>query len=959
MSTPKLLSSSQFFVPPFSALFFSVGYFSTCFAQETSSDGQVVEEVVVTGIRSSLENAMDLKRDSQGVVDAISAEDIGKFPDANLAESLQRITGVSIDRQNNEGNQITVRGLGPSFNMVTLNGRQMPVASSPEQESIASATQSRAFNFAEIASESVSAVEVFKTGRADLTTGGMGATVNIKTARPLDTGDKIVANVKAVHDSSVESGDEITPELGGLFSKTFLDGILGVLVNASYSDRQFSELSTHTDGWLRDDRFDEFEQETSLYSAWCNGDGSQCGDAPYVYRPVSNISEVKNFKRQRTNAQLVFQAEPLEGLVATLDYTLSRFNREEDRFGTGLFGVVGGNTITNTRLAENFTVQSANRLNLAADALVYDNEVRIENDSVGFNLNWQLNDEITLEFDTHISEAESQPDGELNDNLAILQGTLGINFGLNYSGSGVDIDIDDSGANRGVEQFGAGEPRPNVDQFQDPDGLSPLGTVIRNISIENDVKQYQLKAEWSSEPVSISAGFSYVDYQVKTNAISTGFEFQGLGNCEGCSDLIRLIRIDAPSGFSVANEFDVNRIVEETFPNQPADILARNPPTFFGITEESTAVFLTATYDFEIAGLTSQISGGLRYESTDVTGNGFQTFPVELQITSNTEGQENFSTDTPPVFTQVESGYDFLLPSVDFMIQPTEDMVARLSYSRTIARPDLNALRPILSISDYRPGNSAASEGNPNLRPYRSDNFDFSFEWYYSDGSYASIAYFYKDVDDYIATETFEGTVPSADGSPVRDPQGRYVPTTSPGEQPIVVTSQADDPDAIFQISRSFNGEAQSLDGIEFAVQHLLGESGFGVQANYTIVDSDAEYDSNNFGQQTVLIGLSDSANLVGFYENDLLSARLALNWRDDFLLATGQLRATDEPTFVDDYMQLDFSSSYNINDSLTAVFEILNLTGEDQQQRGRFSNQFLFENDQKPRFALGLRGNF
>ena len=121
-------------------------------AQAQEADEEIIEEIVVTGIRSSVTAAMDIKRDADGVVDSITSEDIAKFPDANLAESLQRITGVSIDRQGGEGNQVTVRGLGPNFNMVTLNGRQMPSASSPEQESIASATQSRAFNFAQIAS---------------------------------------------------------------------------------------------------------------------------------------------------------------------------------------------------------------------------------------------------------------------------------------------------------------------------------------------------------------------------------------------------------------------------------------------------------------------------------------------------------------------------------------------------------------------------------------------------------------------------------------------------------------------------------------------------------------------------------------------------------------------------------------------------------------------------------------
>ena len=151
-------------------------------AAEQDAGEAFMEEVVVTGIRSSVKAAMDVKRDADGVVDSISAEDIGKLPDANLAESLQRITGVSIDRQGGEGNQVTVRGLGPNFNMVTLNGRRMPTANSPEQESISSATQSRAFNFAQIASESVVGVDVYKTARPDLTPGGIGATIDIRTS---------------------------------------------------------------------------------------------------------------------------------------------------------------------------------------------------------------------------------------------------------------------------------------------------------------------------------------------------------------------------------------------------------------------------------------------------------------------------------------------------------------------------------------------------------------------------------------------------------------------------------------------------------------------------------------------------------------------------------------------------------------------------------------------------------
>ena len=217
-------------------------------AQENDSSNKPLEEVVITGIRGSLMQSMDIKRDESGVVDAISSEDIGKFADANLAESLQRITGVSIDRVSGEGSQITVRGLGPNFNLVTLNGRQMPTASSPEQESIASATQSRAFNFNQIASEGVSGVSVYKTSRADLPSGGLGATVDISTARPFDYDDtKIVISASGIHDTSAENGSSITPEFGGLFSTQLADGKVGLLANFSYSERDFTESSSHTD----------------------------------------------------------------------------------------------------------------------------------------------------------------------------------------------------------------------------------------------------------------------------------------------------------------------------------------------------------------------------------------------------------------------------------------------------------------------------------------------------------------------------------------------------------------------------------------------------------------------------------------------------------------------------------------------------------------------------------------
>src|SRR4029079_13889194 len=167
-------------------------------AEEASN----MDEIVVTGIRSSMESSMRLKRDAQGVVDGIVAEDIGKFPDTNLAESVQRIPGVSIDRSIGEGSKVTVRGLGPDFNLVLLNGRQMPGSSIQDTN----ASDSRSFDFANLASEAVAALEVQKTARSATPTGGIGATVNIKTTRPLDApGMHLSFGMKGVNDTSSQN----------------------------------------------------------------------------------------------------------------------------------------------------------------------------------------------------------------------------------------------------------------------------------------------------------------------------------------------------------------------------------------------------------------------------------------------------------------------------------------------------------------------------------------------------------------------------------------------------------------------------------------------------------------------------------------------------------------------------------------------------------------------------------
>ena len=659
-------------------------------AQET-----VLDEIVVKGIRRSLRQSMDIKRGEDGVVDAITAEDIGKFPDANLAESLQRITGVSIDRQNNEGNQISVRGLGPSFNLVTLNGRQMPVASSPEQENIASATQSRAFNFSEIAAESVSGVNVYKTVRANHATGGIGATVDIRTAKPFDfDGTKTLLSVAGIHDSSVEEGSSLTPEVGALFA-TQLSDSFAILLNGSYSEREFTDKEERTNGWQRITPTGDANEFAIL------GQVADLSGVSQLYRPNTNISEVAENERKRLNGQLVLQFRPSDNLEATIDYTLSRYEVSEKRFQTGMFGDPVNHGVQSLTFDQNGTFTSY-AFSGAADFLSYENELNIENDSIGLNLEWQVNDKLSLFFDAHTSESESQPDGERNDLLFLLQGAQNVNFAFNYgSDAPFSVAVDDSNAQTqlannvpGLLAFLGGPSQTlQLNSFLDPAGFAPLGTFARNISILNEVDQAQVGGTWEfgSDTGLISADFgaSKTDYTVNTNSISSNFVFQGIGvdpATFSSSCATAFCPIDSPlrgqiglgggtglGGFGTIARVSSPSALAEAFPIPLSSIdpaVARTR-----IEEESTAFYLNLNFELQFGDMPAKLAVGGRYEDTDVTGVSFQNLPLALRTSSPTEQEVLQSTEEIP-FT-LQGDYSEFLPAIDLSLETSENTVVR------------------------------------------------------------------------------------------------------------------------------------------------------------------------------------------------------------------------------------------------------------------------------------------
>jgi TonB-dependent receptor len=258
-------------------------------------------------------------------------------------------------------------------------------------------------------------------------------------------------------------------------------------------------------------------------------------------------------------------------------------------------------------------------------------------------------------------------------------------------------------------------------------------------------------------------------------------------------------------------------------------------------------------------------------------------------------------------------------------------------------------MAPVTVIGTTRQGgNLTSSSGNPELLPFESDNLDFSLEYYYGDVSYVSLGYFRKDVNNFIVSGTEDITFNLPDGSTLLDP--------STGSNPDA--PDAADSAAVFTNTLPSNGEAAVVDGFEFTIQHEFGDSGFGVIANATMVDTDSDFNPADISQKFAVTGLSDSLNLVGYYEKGPFQARVAYNQRDEFLQSLTQLNG-DGVQFVDDYEQWDFSASYDINENLTVFFEGLNLTEEVVTKRGRFDNHFLLAEDSGRRLSLGLRGSW
>ncbi|EWH09651.1 TonB-dependent receptor [Catenovulum agarivorans DS-2] len=905
----------------------------TTVAQAQTNAADEAEVIHVKGIRSSLNKSAALKRDASGVIDAISAEDIGKFPDTNLAESLQRITGVSIDRSNNEGNQVTVRGFGPSFNLVTLNGRQMPNSSALDGEGI-----SRSFNFKEVGADTVSAVEVYKTGKANVSSGGIGATINIKTAKPFDRpGFNAHASAKAVMDTSTSDGTgrTITPELSGTISNTFLDDTVGVMLSLSHAERDSHKDRVGTqNSWSRG--YPGFAEGKTPDTSAIDTNKNPTLETWKV--PTVDLDD-SNTERTRQNAQLVFQYAISDNLTATADYTMSRHD-EKTKMNRMSFWF---DNLESGKADVNGTIIDPRRTNDELNFWAWEYAFETENDSYGLNFEWFASDNLKFELDIHDSTSHANPGALPAERLANLANIKtpdgqGVTIQADFSSNMPSVSYDDSVLTGGAYELS----NMRADLYQE-----------RGYEIKNNIQQIQLHGNWEN---SGSGGLSAIDFGIATTnyKVDTTKIYSANFALGGDMDISSLDLSLKPGGigFEKIPNYSAIQFIDMV---KEQDLFVDTNTNLNGIEEETLAYYVSFDFETEFNGMDFNANIGVRYEDTDVSSYSIEKPVIGFNWVSALEMSKMYADEETS--STLYGDYNYFLPNMDFSLNITDDIITRMSYSTTISRSDISAMFPATELTTHlSTGPFKANQGNPNLLPYESRNFDLSLEWYYGDTSYMSAGYFRKQVDNFIATGEDERVIEGPNGAltnPSVNPRGNC-PEGSPTNPVSACTSQNTDPAILWTVTTPKNLDSTEVRGWEFNIQHMFGDSGFGTIANYTLVDSSDNYDIYNLNNDFALTGLSDSANLVGFYEQDLFSLRVAYNWRDKFLLKGG-----NEPTFTEAYQQIDISASVELSDSLSLVIEGLNITDETTRRHNRFQNQIVDFEDYGARYNIGITAKF
>jgi iron complex outermembrane receptor protein len=881
-------------------------------------------KVIVSGIRASLSSSLTTKRMQDGVVDAVSAEDAGKFPDTNIAESLQRVTGVQIQRNGGEGRYISVRGLGPEFNNVLVNGR-----------TLTSDTGGREFSFDLLSSDLISKVLVYKTSQPFLPEGGIGSTVDIQTARPLSgkVGHSSVFNVSDSYDSNSKKN---TPNASGMYSFANETRTFGLSGSISYTDRASKQNKAVNDAWNY--------RDVAMINGDLNSKGLTMADVTTrkLYMPQSYGFQQENESRKRLVGNVTVQYNPSSTWKLSADALYSRLDQKNSVIAvsdwnnpTQLGVKYDANDQVTSFLRPGATFY-ANNPALAGDGKllgeVSSNDMIVKGGdrlsttrAFGLNSKWKLSPDWRLEGDVATSRSTSaSPDMWVVAGMVPKNGDV-----LTYGGTPTVTFGDDIADAKAV--------RAHAVSNGDIDNRDTIHEGRLNLSWDHEIGYFKgvdsgvgystrevKRTTWKNDAWNAFSGY-HVALPSSLFTVTPMDNFMGSGGKAPAAYLrfdpyAYMNYLNQPSLLPQSNDPALYSDLTK-YPNGPMAI-DYTKPSMWGVKEKVSSLFLDTKWE----GAGWSANAGMRVVRVDATSTGISR--VLLSAVKSPNDTTFISQWGPNQVNAVDNSYNSYLPSANLKLDVTADMLLRFAASKTETRPTLSQM----SVDNWyggRIGDVQTGGGNPNLKPMQSKNLDVSYEWYLSKTNYVSAAVFMKKVSNFLETTLVDMRIPQFD--------------------------------EVVHDSRVRNGQKGKIKGVEIAGQYAFDSAmpllqGFGVAANYTYVDASAQREGG--APACGYPGLSpQSYNGSVFYENSQFSARVSYNWRNHFSVDCGG--GSTLPRNRSAYGQTDASVRYNITPSIALYADAINLSNSRMHEYASNESQFLTLEDVGRRVSVGLRMAF
>jgi iron complex outermembrane recepter protein len=884
--------------------------------------------VTVSGQLDAIRRAQSIKQNSVNVVDSISAEEAGKFPDPNVADALQRVPGVSVDRSGGESSQIAIRGFGPDFVAVTVNGRQMATASG-----------TRAFDFDVLPSDIISVAQVNKTSSADIPEVDIGGVVDIQTARPLDFhGFHATGTAAGVNSNLTGSwAGKTTPKVSGLTGWTNSDNTFGWLASVQYYKRDDTQINTQANSWY-------VNQNISQLSGLSNPKYTN------VAIPETLANNVVVEERTRKSFTGAVDWHPIDRLTFKFDtlYAGYRVDPLEHEFGE--YGNSGDFQSLTTDA--NNTVLSYVRKNTGVMSNDYvvaynpSNEIMNQN---GLNVAFDFDPSTVLTLDVSNSKAWNK---ESADGFFTVIGARNVGVNPTWTNNGDNqppsytniistTNLNDlyahccnaGGQSNNVTE-GITEYQLNLNKSFDSGVLSNLEFGIQ----EN--REYNKSVDLTT-PDGILCN-AYCGYAVSVPASVVGaYIYTPPAPINGVSQPGLPKQWIQYNALSYINWLTTPAAYNQLTPDKRAALLAAlaqyhsfgpqpDPGSFNEVEENNKAAFAKAVFDGTLWNKSWTLDVGVRYLHVDSESQAIFQEPTSYYIspTDSSAGQVTYGPLQPQEAT---GGYHKWLPALNFKLNLLDNLIYRFAVSKTLTPPQLSNLYYNQSFGT-RPESLTISQGNPELQPYTSRNYDMGLEWYMNDVSYLAIEGFYKKVSNF-------STIVS---TPVE-----FLGQTWSLSEPINLNSAN-----IYGEELTFN--------YQFA--HLLPApfDGLGMAFNYTHVNSSASLSPGTISTsgKFAVPGIGDSANLSGYYEKGPWQVRLAYNWRGKYLesIAYGSGAQPENRT---SYGELDLSASYKLNNHLSLFVTGTNLTQSHLYDYSVYPNRFLYAEADGTVYTVGVRGTF